>query len=259
MRLKAGLYSLAYALVSTSALAADKPTIASTSLCGDAYLLATSADDQIAALSWQSRSSLSLANDSQRALPQTSANAEVLIKLAPDIVLFGPGEGYKIEPILKAAEIEIIRLDWTETFEGVVDNLGKLGEVYVPPGYRPPSRKTPKILYLSRSGGSAGTYTFINAVITHAGGRNIWEQSGWFTPDPETLATLKPDLIVTSYFIDGYESAQAKSLTNGVHQRLLETVPTVDIPGKYWPCANPQLFKVSELIREGIETWHATR
>jgi len=114
------------------------------------------------------------------------------------------------------------------------------------------SRK-PKILYLARSGGSAGPGTFVDAAITAAGGVNIAPTSGWFTPDPEEIIALKPDLIITSYFKDGYESVQAVALRNKVISQHLKTFPSVEIDGKLWPCAGPDLIEAAELIADAID------
>ncbi len=267
MHRKVAAFILAWLLTSSIAApnlwAQDKPqTFASTSLCGDAYLLAI-APDQIMALSWQSRGPLSLASDTQKRLPQAWDDAERLIALAPDVVLFGPGEGYKTQAVLEATGIQTLRLEWGEDEEMLQENYAKFGEVFWAGSQKHYPDPKPKILYLTRSGGSAGSETYIDALITRIGGENIWtshsSRTGWFTPDAEELAILKPDFIITSYMSDGFESAQAKMMTGGVHRRLLATTPSVEIPGKYLSCMAPQFYDAIQIADTALSEWRAAQ
>ncbi|MEP3890069.1 MAG: ABC transporter substrate-binding protein [Hellea sp.] len=257
------ILSLLY-LTPLTSQAATPPTIASTSLCGDSYLLAL-APDHISALSWQSRSPLSRANRDQRALPQIWDDPEVLISNDADIILFGSGEG-KTAGSLDAS---IVKLTWGEDFAALQSNAGlitaalgissdmvtewtaRIDALKIRAGDR---SSKPKILYLSRSGGSAGSGTLVDAAITAAGGVNIVEAAGWFTPDPEQIIAYEPDLIITSYFKNGYESVQSTAIRNKTVQRFIERHPSVEIDGKLWPCAGPGLVEAAELIADAIYT-----
>ena len=248
---------LTFSIAAPNLWAQDSPqTFASTSLCGDAYLLAI-APQQIKALSWQSRGPLSLADDAQKKLPQAWNDAERLIALAPDVVLFGPGEGFKTQTVLEAAGIQTLRLDWGEDEEMLQNNYAKFGEIFWAGSQKYYPDPKPKILYLARSGGSAGGGTYIDALITRIGGENIWIRKGWFTPDAEELAVIKPDFIITSYMSDGFESAQAKTITGGVHRRLLDTTPSVEIPGKYLSCMAPQFYQAVQIADTALSEWRA--
>ena len=250
-------------LLPLSAQAAESPTIASTSLCGDSYLLAL-APNHISALSWQSRSPLSRANGAQRALPQIWDEAEVLMKSEADIIVFGAGEGRIAEKL----DAETVTLTWGEDFSALQTNadaiekslniqstisedwsrrIDALRQTAVA------RAEKPKILYLSRSGGSAGKGTLIDTAITAAGGINSVETTGWFTPDPEQIIAYEPDLIITSYFKNGYESVQSTAVRNKVVKRFIAQHPNVEINGNLWPCAGPGLIEAAELIREAID------
>ena len=111
----------------------------------------------------------------------------------------------------------------------------------------------PKVLYISRSGGSAGKGTLVDAAITAAGGVNIATASGWFTPDPEEIIAYEPDLIIKSYFKNGYESVQSTALRHKVVQRFIAKHPSVEIDGNLWPCAGPGLIEAAELISKAID------
>lgn len=243
--------------------AADSPTIASTSLCGDAYLLAL-APDHISALSWQSRSPLSRAGETHRTLPQIWDDPEVLINSSADIILFGSGEGKSASNL----SADIVKLTWGEDFETLQTNAAAITSAVglksdVAAGWmdrldrlkaRSETRiSKPKVLYLSRSGGSAGAGTLVDAAIMAAGGVNIAKAAGWFTPDPEEIIAYEPDLIITSYFKNGYESVQSTAVRNKAVQRFIARYPTIEIDGKLWPCAGPGLIEAAELIAKAID------
>jgi len=240
------------------------PNLASTSLCGDSYLLAL-APDRISALSWQSRHALSLASDAQKTLPQAWDDPEHLATLNADAILFGAGEGRFADKL----PVQSFALKWGEDFETVFENAHMISG-YTQTGLpemtawrtrlsdistRAHARKTrPKIFYITRSGGSAGPGTFIDAVITAAGGHNLIGTPGWVTPDPEHLIALEPDLIITSYFDDGYESVQAVGVRHTPVQNFISRYPRVDIPGALWPCAGPGMIRATEILADALDT-----
>ena len=259
----AGLIAALSALWAMPAFAVDAPTIASTSLCGDSYLQAF-APKHIAALSWQSRSPLSRADNTQKALPQIWDEAEIIAANTADYILFGSGEGAMADRLGKSS----LSLTWGEDFASIEANVETLAKTT---GIEPTaiqdwlnrldSLKTrglarqskPKVLYLSRAAGSAGTGTFVDTAIKTAGGQNAIESSGWITPDPELIISLKPDLIITSYFTDGYESVHANGARHKIIREFIATHPRVDIDGALWPCAGPGLLEAAELIADAMD------
>ena len=252
---------LSLAPLNTQAL--DTPTIASTSLCGDTYLQAL-APTHISALSWQSRSPLSRANPTQRKLPQLWDDPEVLVSSEADIIIFWAGEGR----VSDSLDAKTIKLNWGEDFSTLTRNakaieqalninsgMREKWEIRIKALSHQAKARTvkPKILYLSRSGGSAGKGTLVDAAITAAGGVNAAKAQGWFTPDPEQIIAYEPDLIITSYFKNGYESVQSTSVRNKVIQRFIARHPNIEIDGNLWPCAGPGLIEAAELISDAID------
>ncbi len=255
------LFAISFLPVTTNA--AESPTIASTSLCGDSYLQAL-APKHIAALSWQSRSPLSRATPAQRKLPQLWDDPEVLFNTVADIILFGSGEG-RLSSQLGA---KTVMLNWGEDFTVIQSNADAISEALSLPSditaewvqrmetltRRSAERgRTPKVLYLSRSGGSAGKGTLVDSAIAAAGGENIVKNTGWFTPDPEEIIAYEPDLIITSYFENGYESVQSTAMRNKIVQRYIADHNNIHIDGSLWPCAGPGLIEAAELISEAID------
>ena len=252
-------YLLACALVSTSAFAADKSTVASTSLCGDSYVLALM-PERINALSWQSRDALSSATQAQKFLPQIWDDPEVLLQSDAELIVFGPSEGTFSEHLSQKTQ----KLEWGENFGSVITNSERLNPASDYPralkarleklGIRAASRtRKPKVLYLSRSGGTAGPGTYVDAAITAAGGTNVVTSPSWFTPDPEEILIYDPDIILTSFFTDGYESVQSNGIRHAALQGFIKSRARIDIPGKLWPCAGPGLIDAAELIADALD------
>ena len=231
--------------------------VVSTSLCGDSYVLSMLAEPDIAALSWQSGDALSTAPESFKNKPKASDDIEVLLALNPSLVVFGPGEGAAAKPLLDKRGIKYVSLNWGEDFDSVRNNTEKLAiashkEAIKPNRVQRFPRQQPSVLYLSASGGTAGPDTYVDAAIRMAGGTNIITTQGWHTPSIESLVVLNPDLIVTSFFQDGYASVNEAGLRNKVLRDKIKTIPRVNVPGKYWPCAGPGLYEATNIIATAI-------
>ena len=247
--------------------AIDRPRIVSTSLCGDSYVLSVVAVEDIAALSWQSGHALSNVPHNLRNKPKAWDDAERLLALNPTLVVFGPGEGGAAKPVLDKHGIKYVALDWGEGFASVVTNTAILQKHLLPDDsfldvfglikhqtmQAGALSSLPQILYLSASGGTAGPGTYVDAAIKAAGGRNIITIQGWHTPDVETLVGLEPDLIVTSFFEDGYASVNEAGLNNKVLQDKIKSTAHDNVPGKLWPCAGPGLYEATDIIAKAIE------
>lgn len=247
----------------TASAWADSPKrIGSTSLCGDAYLRALDVEG-LAALSWQSRSQLSRSSEAEKALPQIWDDPEVILGARLDHIVFGPGEGSQSSKFLRDGT-EATSLNWTEDMDGVYANLETLG-VALGRSARPaiqslqqrlsaltlPDQK-PRILYLSRSGGTGGPGTFADTVIRAAGGENLITTAGWHGTEMETLIGLKPDLILTSYFEDGYDSVNSNPVRHQAFKDYIADYPRFEIPGALWPCAGPGLIEAAERLNARI-------
>lgn len=250
-------YALIFSALLLMGANAPSPRIVSTSLCGDTYVLEKTPHDQIAALSWQSGDAMSLAPLELQNLPKANDDIEHLLALDPTLVVFGPGEGLKADPVLKKAGIATLHIEWGESLEDVNTNRQKLADKI---GYQvdnedmstPIYINPPQVLYLSRAGGTAGPGTYVNAAIEAAGGLNIIKTQGWHTPDPEMLAGLTPDLIITSFFDQGYESINSTGVRHRLVQDKLNKTPHVNVPGGLWPCAGPGLSTATQIITNAI-------
>lgn len=248
----------------------------SASLCGDAYVLALEPGPDIAALSWQVDQPISAAPVWARQLPRAWPDAERLFALDAGLVVFGAGEGGRAAAMLEGSGYQTFELAWAEDFDGVRANLLTLGEALgreaeaaaavqafddrLAALERRSARRgvVPSVAYLSASGGSAGAGTYVDAAITAAGGRNSVAQSGvmgWGRSDPELALTLEADIILTSYFTDGFAGTLSRATRHAAYRRLLDGAGRVDIASADWPCAGPRLIDAAETIADALDAW----
>lgn len=247
---------LALAVLGLAACTSDQAAlpenaIVSTTLCTDGYVHSLpEIEPRLAALSWQSRSQLSQTPDHLRHLPQTSDDSERLMKWQGALQITAtPGPGQ-------------IDLSWGEDFETVWRNFEKLSAALSvdDPSETLQARlreikktnETPRMLYLDRSGATAGPGTFVNAVIEAAGGINIIENPGWQSPDTETLIRLEPDIILTSFMGSDYVGVNDRTSRHAALADKISSLPTIDMPGRLWPCAGPGLIEATERLNQEL-------
>ena len=225
--------------------------VISTTLCADSYLHALpDIAPRLAALSWQSRSALSRTPDALKSLPQADNDAERLLRWPDALRISSAGGGGDID------------LQWGEDFETVWKNLTLLSEKLdvANPSTNLKSRlsqiekpaERPYILYLDRSGATAGPGTFVHAVIEAAGAHNVIQNPGWQSPDTEQLMRLAPDIIMTSFMASDYAGVNDRSLRHAALSSKIKSVPQINIPGKLWPCAGPGLIEAAEHLNQQL-------
>ena len=248
--------------------------VLSADLCADPFVIALADRDQVIATSWQVDQPVSGAPDWARDLPRAWPEAERLLVLDPDIAVFGPGGPGRAVPVLERAGVQTVTLGWGEGFDIVRANaralggvlnasetaealitdldarLARLAERSAARGVRP------SVFYLNVSGGTAGSNTLVDAVITAAGGRNAAAEAGALggTPaDPEWALHVTPDLIVTSYFRDGYNSISQAGARHALFRDLLARTPRIDVPSSAWSCAGPDMIEAAETIAGALD------
>lgn len=200
------------------------------------------------------------------------------MQLSPDVTVFGTGEGGRTARVLARAGRESAELGWATDFAGVESNLLGLGaqlqrasraaavvadqaERLAALEARAAERSAaPRIVYLSASGGSAGAGTYIDAAIRAAGGVNVIAAegvSGWTRSDPEFVLEIEADILLTSFFADGFAGRFNRAQFHAAYQPLLSDTRRVDIPSGDWPCAGPRLINAAERIADAIDVWSA--
>ncbi len=244
--------------------------IVSTSLCGDAYVTALSDPQNITALSWQADTKLSATAGVLRRKNKGFANAERLLSLNADLIVLGPGESSRTTNAAQKAGARAFALDWVESFDGVYKNLAALGKASGRKSQAnakiarikarlqavPPPKKPIRVLYLTPNGSSAGAGAFVDQAIRAAGGINhatTLGVTGWGRVPLEKLVLDPPDLILTSFFKNGYPSINNLRSRHPLLHHVLQTIPTAHIAAKNWICAGPLLINAVEDIAAAMD------
>lgn len=248
--------------------------VVSTSLCGDAYVLAIADPQQIKSLSWQADSSLSFVPEHLRNRATAWPDREVLLTFAPALLVLGPGDKQSTTKLAVQRNSRVLQLSWSNNFADIERQMLAIGdflnrtEQAFTVVARQQSRlqklqqqtKTrkarPKVLYLTPTLGTAGAGTFVDAAIASAGATNMATEfgiSGWGQVPIEALAKNQPDLIIHSFFADGSPSMLQFRANHSVVRTLRDQVPQITIAGGLWVCGGPYLVTAAEQIADALD------
>ncbi len=260
----------------------DEAVFASTSLCADSYLLALIPEDRIDRLSWQAGSPLSTATaQPDPGLWESRETLAAFRRETPRAMLLrGPGIGRAstrgdlgltlgYADDLDAVAQEVARVaDWAGvSADAVLREIDAVLEappaaLTAAPTAAPPAAPTaaeaPRLLYLSRGGGTTGPDSYVGRAMTRAGGVNVIETGSWQTLSPERILSLDPDIIVTSFFGSDYAGVGDRAVRHAALRDYISARPRIDVPGKFWPCAGPGLIEATRIIKDGVQDWAAT-
>ncbi|MFP4125207.1 MAG: ABC transporter substrate-binding protein [Alphaproteobacteria bacterium] len=247
-------------------MAADLPRAASTTLCGDQYLLAIAAPAQIVALSWQATGPLSHYAERAAGYPTNRGSAEELIAAAAEVVIVDEGVDPQTRRVLDAFAIDHVRVETAAGFEGVADNVRRVsealgraarGEAVIErmrarlAAVEDAGGDGPLVVYHRPDGGGAGRGTFIDGALRAAGLRNLQSelgQSGWTGLSAEALVRHPPDGFVISFFDTSPASVRTRLGRNPVLAEAMDGDKVLAVPGKYWLCAHPLLVDAVETL-----------
>ena len=249
--------------------APQAPVFASTSLCADSYLLALVPRERIAALSWQAGTPLSTAP--AQAMPGLWESRETLAAFrrerpgakllrGPGLGRAAPGQGAGLtlgfaDDLGDVAE-ELRRVaDWAGVSAQTV--LAEIESVSAPArrGPEPAAGPAPRLLYLSRGGGTTGPDSYVGRAMVRAGGVNVIETGSWQTLTPERILSLQPDIVVTSFFGSDYAGVGDRAVRHAALRDYIADRPRIDVPGKLWPCAGPGLVEATRIMQGGVAEW----
>ncbi len=148
-------------------------------------------------------------------------NAEKIIKLAPEYVIFESFTNEKLLKILNNTKIKTLSFESPKSVENIIDNMEKLNKTLDNTkfstykikelrknleNYKLNSKKLPTQPKVYFSLGAeqieytAGKETFIDDAITIAGGKNIVTKVGW-TISLEELILSQPDIIIAEEIV----------------------------------------------------------
>lgn len=242
--------------------AAAGPRAASTTLCGDQYLLALADRSQIASVSWMAIGPHSFHADRAAGLPQNRGAIEQLVAAGADLLVTGPGTDPQTRRALARFGIDAVEIDMAPDFDGIAANLRRVATALGEPARGeaavaamqarlaalapPPDAPRPRIVYYRPDGGGAGLGTIVDAALSAAGYANLQAERGmrgWGGLPAEALALDPPDGFVISYFDTGAQSVRRRLGRNPILQAAFGAKPVVAVPGDRWACAHPMVVE----------------
>jgi len=272
---KTALLALALLVVASMPSAADaqqRPQrIASMNLCTDQLLLRLVEPSRIVSLNYLSYKYEQIPAEYSAAVankPQNHGLAEEILMLQPDLVLAGQFSTTTTTPLLRKMGVRVELFAAENSFADMRANIRKLaaavgesarGEkmiadfdrdlaalrAQVPPG------PMPVYADIGVNHVMAGAGTFMAEVANSAGFRTVGEAegfSGYQTVPLERLLAARPDLVSNASSYAGAPTISTLALNNPLIRRLIAHTPTIDIPGRYTDCANPDSLKAVAML-----------
>ncbi len=249
-----------------------RPTVVSLDSCSDQLVLALADDDQIIALSRDSQGAFSYYNERAKAFPQHFGTAEEILLLRPDLVLSTGAGDPGLALMLEDLGVRVISTGLPATIEDALEDLSEVGAALGQPekaeslkaktkarleDLKAQSRFDQNALYVSPSGITTGSGTFLHQTIELAGLNNLLAGEGvegWSSFKVEQFIKLTPDVLITSFFDSRVGNAESwRFSTHPAMREAMENVRVVDIPSRYLSC--PAWFAVegAALIRQKME------
>lgn len=264
--------ALLVAPIASAADTEDQPNIASIDYCADQFAFALKGAVPIKAVSEQADSVFSAFPEAAEGLPTTTANAEALLAMRPDIVLRQWRGGPAFDTIMQQAGIESFQLGFPQTQEYMLARLQTLADRIGAPkaagafierqraiinevnGYK---KTNLKAAYMTPSGFTAGKGTSIEALLRMAGFDTLADEyniHGWMPMPLEAAASKKPDIVVASFFDMNAPVSHWSASAHPHFRSIMQDVPTLYVPSRYLSCGNMFLPNAAQhLRREAIK------
>ena len=223
--------------------------IVSLDFCADQYVLKLIEPERILALSPDAREAISYLKDKAQDIPSVRPSAEDVLQLKPDLIVRSYGGGAGAESFYQRAGIPVVNIGWAGNFQSiktvtrnVAQELGEQmrGDAIVEDidkrlaAIKPRATKR-KALYMTPSGTTAGTESFVHEVLTAAGLDNFQTQFGWRDIPLERLAYEQPDIIAAAFFDTDIETTWS-AIRHPIARAQVKTQPAVQLKGSWMSC-----------------------
>jgi len=254
-----------------------KPRAVSLDYCADQFLLALADRDQIMALTTDAIESHSFYQKKAEGLPLFHATSEEVLHMRPDLVIRTWG-GFTMLPFLTRAHMAVVSAEYGRGPDILYKNMRRIGAALQQSGRAEAMIQDQKArlralkakihgsghqghklraAYITPGGVTAGANTSVNDIIKGAGLTSLaeeWGLTGWQTVPLEALIKNPPDIIIGSFFHQKNLHVSHWSLSRHDQiKKMLATIPTIMIPGRYLSCNGLFSIDASEYIHDRLE------
>jgi iron complex transport system substrate-binding protein len=260
--------ALALLLSLSGVAAAQAPQrVVTVNLCLDQLALRLAAPGQLVGVSYLSLDSrISVLADRAHGIATVRTNAESILDLAPDLVIFDSVAHGDLKRLVRRAGVKILEVPWAASLEDAETLIARLsaalgrdaeGRALIEDmreerqslAWRGPPTGTAAVLQANR--GTAGTGSLMDELLHLTGYRNLAAELGigaYGRLPLESVLAGRPDLLV----LDGEANAHPARATEFVDHRALRGLAgrmrLVSIPTRYTICAGPENFEAMRLL-----------
>ncbi|MGP9814373.1 ABC transporter substrate-binding protein [Rhodopseudomonas sp. NSM] len=274
MRARAWL-ALAPALIaglSSAAVAAPLPRLASINVCTDQLLITLADPEQILGLSPYARDAArSYLSERAARFPVLSGEAEDVLMLKPDIVVGGRYTRRATRELLKQQGQRVVEFDAARTLDDAKAQISRMGDLVGHPerataanaridaaiarARQAASDRPFRVLPLERRGWVSGRDSLITSLLSTAGLVNAADAlgigHGGFA-SLEAVVRLRPDYLLVSEDSDFAEDEGRAFVLHPALERLYPPSKRLTIPEKLTVCGGPMLADALDRLTEEL-------
>lgn len=269
--LAAAVFTAAAVVASSTAAPAKPERIVSMNVCADQLLMLLADRSRIASVSYlAAQPGASAMADEAAGLTLNHGLVEQVLPLEPDLVLAGTFTTRPTVFLLRRLGYRIVELPVASAMDDIRANIRTVAEAIGEPARgealvasfdrdldaataTPLAEPPLAVLYWANSY-SSGRGTLSDAVVRHAGFRNLAAERGVVGTVQlplEALLTAEPDLLIVGRERDGPALAN-EPLRHPALRRAFAGRPRVSVPDRLWICGTPF---VAEAVRRLRRAW----
>lgn len=242
--------------------------VMSLDFCADQYVLAFADKDDIASVSFEAEGENSFFSGRADGVPRNMGSIEEVLMLKPDLVVRTWRGSRASDALALKLGIKTFQPPYAMTQEDNIANLNVAAEA-VGGGEKAAAmtadlrarweilKSAPKIplraVYMTPSGFTAGTGTFVDDIIRLAGLETVAKDAGingWVPLPLEKMVINPPDVVIGAFFLEGkVHISHWSGGRHGAFRSLLDEKPTIMVPSSYLSCGGSFFVEAAEFIR----------
>ncbi|MFZ5783620.1 MAG: ABC transporter substrate-binding protein [Pseudomonadota bacterium] len=260
---------LTFLLGAVPASAQAPRRVVTVNLCLDQIALRLAAPGQLAGVSYLSHDPrLSTLAERARRVPRVRAQAETILELQPDLVIFDRDAHATVKRMVQMAGVAILEVPWAASLadaEQVIVRIGSaLGrdaeaQAVVADMHTQrrqlawPGSPTALAAVLQANRGTAGKGSLMNELLQLAGYRNLAAELGipaYGRLSLESVLAGQPDLLVLDSGANGNPARATEFVDHNALLALAGRTRLLSVPIRSSICAGPENFEVLRLLAE---------